>query len=100
MREPSLFDDFEGPPTPPAPVAAPVDNPLESALLAFARRVNPRPPRDVPHAVFLSWDRRQQLAYCAARDRYSAVEEPGQAAFFNDRAAGYERDLNHVKTDE
>jgi hypothetical protein len=66
---PSLFDD--------PPPAAPTFND------AFV---------EVPHHIYVSWSLRQKLAYCAARDRNSALEAESdeEFAFFIERADSYD----------
>lgn len=51
--------------------------------------------QEVPAARFLSWTRREQLAYCAARDEDSAAHEasPEWQLFYLERAAAYLMDL-------
>ncbi len=45
--------------------------------------------KEVPQARFLSWSRGMQMAYCAARDKHSAILQPDFADFYLTRAATY-----------
>ena len=51
--------------------------------------------REVPQAVFLSWPRKMQLAYCAARDEDSAQHATSVAEldWYVARAKGYREDM-------
>lgn len=54
----------------------------------------PEPSRDwheVPQALFESWSRARQFAYCAARDDHSArqAHSAKDAEFFRHRASAY-----------
>jgi hypothetical protein len=50
---------------------------------------------NAPHNTFLTWSRRRQLEYCAARDENSA-KQPGNAdmrEFYLERAAAYREQM-------
>jgi len=54
--------------------------------------------REIPQALFLSWPRRKQLAYCARRDEHSSTEadSPADAEWFRQRARQYREEMKHA----
>jgi hypothetical protein len=64
----------------------------QSSFLFDDSPIEPPAWAEVPSAVFLSWSEARQRAYCAARDRDSALSAVGRGedpAWFLERANSY-----------
>lgn len=70
----------------------------EDQAVALDAEVDEPEWREVPAALFLSWSDARQLAYCAARDEVTMLDENDDVsdwwlAFYAERTIGYRQDM-------